>query len=1236
MKKARSRSLARLLVCVILLSTLSTAILPPLTSWAEEAEAAAEYEAKKAAYREQLKADDVTSDDLLIGSWVSFYSFDIDSYEYQLDQMAEAGLNFNIFPRNFAGSNMYDAAYWETIEKTYAERNMVYLMNGGLNTSIMNTGVIFAEGKEHCIGYHLVDEPGGGSLDMVGSIMRDYRKADATRYPFVNLLPSYAGSAVLGGTYREYVENYVKAAGVENIEYLSHDFYVFSDRGENTGIFADMEVMRSVAYENGKLKTHAFPQSTAWNGMRMPNIDEMRWNAYAYLAYGFKALSWFNLVCPGNSDSEGEGFYDSLIYRDGTIRDPELFAAWGELNWEIRGLSDALMNLDTQHAYHTTNKQSGVEVLPSDFILTPAGKEDFVVSYMVAKDGSEPHIMLFNKSLRNEAEASFNVDPFCGIEAIEYLDPYTGEYVPVGISDGVLTDTFRIGEGKLYRLKGDVQLSSPPEAPSVSLEGGHYYGQQTVTVTPADSRDRVYYTLDGSFPTAESTLYTGPIVLGEDGKGSFHTLRVATVRGSHTSEVITRRYIIDAQAGNAALGCPVTFTAPVTSWVGHGGSAETITDGNRDINASVTTAAGTYGWAILDLGSPTTMDGIRITLPTYDNVEAVLVQVSDDSRFSEGVTTVFAYDPHALTGYDSQPNATFDEGGRVRFDTVTARYLRVLTMTDHRSVYTEIEVNAVGGGKDLSGADASALKTEGDWTLSNGVITLNGGAEQSLLNSYFDTSVTYRNFTATGDFAFTNACANTASVGLVMRSADGSENMFVGVTHLGRLYVMCNGERVDLPAGSNLNVDVAGTFTLHVTKVDTYLRIEVNGALMAEVDSPKVAIEEGYLGVNGNKGAAFTAENVIFLPIEGTFSAIPLTLIRVEGGCEITVPRYATEEDVLEKLDKTLRGWDEKGTAYTFDVNWVLENLDTAVSGTHVLTGYPILPEEGSPVNSHKLSVNATVLVLYEVNFYALDEAIALAESLVESQFTPESWQIMQDYYQAALSMKDGTMPQNAVTVAAWQLMERINELVPVGIDFTKLDEALTALSGVDLTNVTSASRALAEKMLALGQAFSRTGLVTQDDVDVMTAQINAVMASLISMGDVDALSARIAEWESLDLTPYTETSAEAFREAVSRAKEAVAAGASQTALDEAVAYAERAYALLELKSASAPSDTSEEDTTERETETETVSESETVVGTQTDTQPGKRGCRSVLMGGLTVALAPAAYVLLRNRRKED
>jgi hypothetical protein len=151
-----------------------------------------------------------------------------------------------------------------------------------------------------------------------------------------------------------------------------------------------MEVIRRVAFENGRLRTHAFPQSTAWMGTRMPNINEMRWNVYAYLAYGFKALSWFNLVCPGKSDDEGECFRESIIYRDGTIRDRQLFADFSKLNAEVHALGDTLMKLDTVHAYHTKDGIPGVELLPKDWMISPVGEADFVISHMVTKRATRP------------------------------------------------------------------------------------------------------------------------------------------------------------------------------------------------------------------------------------------------------------------------------------------------------------------------------------------------------------------------------------------------------------------------------------------------------------------------------------------------------------------------------------------------------------------------------------------------------------------------------------------------------------------------------------------------------------------------------------------------------------------------------------------------------------------------------------------------------------------------------
>ncbi|MCQ2432185.1 MAG: hypothetical protein MJ175_06230 [Clostridia bacterium] len=411
-------------------------------------------EEKIAQYREALRQRTVTADDLLIGSWVSFYSFKKDPFAYQTKQLADAGLNFNIFPGGFPGTDPKTMPDWETVEAEYSADNMVYFMMGGLEDEEYRDGIRLADGKAHCIGYHLMDEPGGDLLPKVGEVMRRFRGADDKRYPFVNLLPSYAGEKWLGGSYREYVQRFVDAAGRENIGWLSHDFYVFLENADSLGVFADMEVVRSVAYENCKLKTHAFPQSTKWTGMRMPNSDEMRWNVYAYLAYGFKALSWFNVVCPGQSDEDGEGFSRSLIYRDGTIMDKQLWHDFTALNWEVRGIGHVLMGLDTVHAWHTDGSLTGVEILPADCFIRPDGDADLVISFMEAKDGTQPYMMLFNKSHKETVTQSFTLDAASGITAVEYLDPMTGEYNQEDIADGHLRVSFRPGEGKLFRLQG--------------------------------------------------------------------------------------------------------------------------------------------------------------------------------------------------------------------------------------------------------------------------------------------------------------------------------------------------------------------------------------------------------------------------------------------------------------------------------------------------------------------------------------------------------------------------------------------------------------------------------------------------------------------------------------------------------------------------------------------------------------------------------------------------------------
>ena len=67
--------LRALALALALLSCLGSLFVLPASAAEAEETVDEEYEAKKAAYREKIKENDVTTDDLLIGSRVSFYPF---------------------------------------------------------------------------------------------------------------------------------------------------------------------------------------------------------------------------------------------------------------------------------------------------------------------------------------------------------------------------------------------------------------------------------------------------------------------------------------------------------------------------------------------------------------------------------------------------------------------------------------------------------------------------------------------------------------------------------------------------------------------------------------------------------------------------------------------------------------------------------------------------------------------------------------------------------------------------------------------------------------------------------------------------------------------------------------------------------------------------------------------------------------------------------------------------------
>lgn len=124
--------------------------------------------------------------------------------------------------------------------------------------------------------------------------------------------------------------------------------------------------------------------------------------------------------------------------------------------------------------------------------------------------------------------------------------------------------------------------ASAPAAPTFSPAAGRYLNAQSVTISDSASGAVIYYTIDGTTPTASSTQYAGPITVN-----SSETINAIAIANSINSAIASATYTIGSSptfspvAGTYATAQTVSITS--TDW---GATIYYTTDGTTPTTSS--------------------------------------------------------------------------------------------------------------------------------------------------------------------------------------------------------------------------------------------------------------------------------------------------------------------------------------------------------------------------------------------------------------------------------------------------------------------------------------------------------------------------------------------------------------------------------------------------------------------------------------------------------------------------
>ena len=290
---------------------------------------------------------------------------------------------------------------------------------------------------------------------------------------------------------------------------------------------------------------------------------------------------------------------------------------------------------------------AAIEVTPSNGAITSAGEalvwtiKNVDGKYIISSEGS----YVASKGDANAAQA-VNAEASASKHTVTLNDDGTFSFADDLVAGRFLqynsnTDQWRFAyykgtQNHLMLYKKEAAVVSAVSTPTFTPAGGSFFGTQTVEIACETADAKIYYTLDGNDPTAESAEYTAPVEITETA-----TLKAIAIKGEDKSSIAAAKYTILANIANT-VDAPMTVAEALAAIANN--SAETLAHADNKVYVKgivkyideISTSFGNATYSIVDA------EGDADTLLIYRGkfLENAKFTAEDSAKFVPGSTVV--------------------------------------------------------------------------------------------------------------------------------------------------------------------------------------------------------------------------------------------------------------------------------------------------------------------------------------------------------------------------------------------------------------------------------------------------------------------------------------------------------------------------------------------------------------------------------------------------------------------